>query len=70
MAEPSTRSAADASEALALLGVDCVTLVNNHVLDYGAEALLDTLEHLRAGEDDGRLTVSFGGAQEPAEPID
>jgi capsule synthesis protein PGA_cap len=23
-----------------------VTLANNHALDYGAQALLDTLEHL------------------------
>ena len=39
-----------ATEALNLLGVDCVTLANNHALDYGATALLDTLDHLdRAG---------------------
>jgi poly-gamma-glutamate capsule biosynthesis protein CapA/YwtB (metallophosphatase superfamily) len=31
---------------LRLLGVDCVTLANNHALDFGADALLDTLEHL------------------------
>jgi poly-gamma-glutamate synthesis protein (capsule biosynthesis protein) len=37
-----------AVEALQLLGVDCVTLANNHALDFGPEALLDTLEHLRA----------------------
>jgi poly-gamma-glutamate capsule biosynthesis protein CapA/YwtB (metallophosphatase superfamily) len=37
-----------AAERLAELGVDCVTLANNHALDYGADALLDTLEHLRA----------------------
>jgi poly-gamma-glutamate capsule biosynthesis protein CapA/YwtB (metallophosphatase superfamily) len=37
-----------AVEALNLLGVDCVTLANNHALDYREEALLDTLEHLRA----------------------
>jgi poly-gamma-glutamate capsule biosynthesis protein CapA/YwtB (metallophosphatase superfamily) len=37
-----------AVEVLARLGVDCVTLANNHVLDYGAEALLETLAHLRA----------------------
>jgi poly-gamma-glutamate capsule biosynthesis protein CapA/YwtB (metallophosphatase superfamily) len=37
-----------AVEVLARLGVDCVTLANNHLLDYGAEALLDTLAHLRA----------------------
>jgi poly-gamma-glutamate capsule biosynthesis protein CapA/YwtB (metallophosphatase superfamily) len=36
------------AELLAGIGVDCVTLANNHALDYGAEALLDTLEHLRA----------------------
>jgi poly-gamma-glutamate synthesis protein (capsule biosynthesis protein) len=35
-----------ATEALALLGVDCVTLANNHALDYGFDALDDTLRHL------------------------
>jgi hypothetical protein len=28
--------------------VDCVTLANNHALDYGHEALLDTFAHLEA----------------------
>jgi poly-gamma-glutamate synthesis protein (capsule biosynthesis protein) len=37
-----------AVEALAHLGVDCVTLANNHALDFGPEALLDTFEHLSA----------------------
>jgi poly-gamma-glutamate synthesis protein (capsule biosynthesis protein) len=37
-----------AAEMLAELGVDCVTLANNHVLDFGEEALLDTLAHLAA----------------------
>jgi poly-gamma-glutamate capsule biosynthesis protein CapA/YwtB (metallophosphatase superfamily) len=37
-----------ATELLGLLGVNCVTLANNHALDYGREALLDTFEHLRA----------------------
>ena len=37
-----------AAEVLAGLGVDCVTLANNHALDYGVEALLDTLDHLAA----------------------
>lgn len=37
-----------ATQALAHLGVDCVTLANNHALDYGAPALLDTLHHLHA----------------------
>lgn len=35
-----------AVRALRHLGVDCVNLANNHALDYGREALLDTLEHL------------------------
>jgi poly-gamma-glutamate capsule biosynthesis protein CapA/YwtB (metallophosphatase superfamily) len=37
-----------AVELLVLLGVDCVTLANNHALDYGVEALLDTLGYLAA----------------------
>jgi poly-gamma-glutamate capsule biosynthesis protein CapA/YwtB (metallophosphatase superfamily) len=36
-----------AVHTLRRLGVDCVTLANNHALDFGAEALLDTFEHLR-----------------------
>jgi poly-gamma-glutamate capsule biosynthesis protein CapA/YwtB (metallophosphatase superfamily) len=36
-----------AAEVLAHLGVDCVTLANNHALDYGLDAFLDTFEHLR-----------------------
>jgi poly-gamma-glutamate capsule biosynthesis protein CapA/YwtB (metallophosphatase superfamily) len=35
-----------AVELLVLLGVDCVTLANNHALDYGVDALADTLAHL------------------------
>jgi poly-gamma-glutamate capsule biosynthesis protein CapA/YwtB (metallophosphatase superfamily) len=37
-----------AVEALTLLGVDCVTLANNHALDFGADALLDTLALLES----------------------
>jgi poly-gamma-glutamate capsule biosynthesis protein CapA/YwtB (metallophosphatase superfamily) len=37
-----------ATEVLNRLGVDCVTLANNHALDYGEQALLDTFEHLRS----------------------
>jgi poly-gamma-glutamate capsule biosynthesis protein CapA/YwtB (metallophosphatase superfamily) len=37
-----------AAEALARLGVDCVTLANNHALDFGPDALVDTLAHLDA----------------------
>jgi len=35
-----------AVEVLSHLGVDCVTLANNHALDYGRVALLDTLDLL------------------------
>ncbi|MBK9180988.1 MAG: CapA family protein [Acidimicrobiales bacterium] len=35
-----------AATVLADLGVDCVTLANNHALDYGVDALLDTFRHL------------------------
>jgi poly-gamma-glutamate capsule biosynthesis protein CapA/YwtB (metallophosphatase superfamily) len=45
-----------AADFLARLGVDCVTLANNHALDFGYEALLDTFEHLRAAG------VAFAGA--------
>jgi poly-gamma-glutamate capsule biosynthesis protein CapA/YwtB (metallophosphatase superfamily) len=37
-----------AVDTLAVLGVDCVTLANNHALDYGHDALLDTFDHLDA----------------------
>ncbi|HYY80710.1 MAG TPA: CapA family protein [Actinomycetes bacterium] len=37
-----------AVELLRLLGVGCVTVANNHALDYGPEALQDTLELLAA----------------------
>jgi poly-gamma-glutamate capsule biosynthesis protein CapA/YwtB (metallophosphatase superfamily) len=38
-----------AVDLLVHLGVDVVTLANNHALDYGEVALRDTLEHVRAG---------------------
>jgi Bacterial capsule synthesis protein PGA_cap len=37
-----------AVQALTHLGVACVTLANNHALDFGEDALLDTLSHLTA----------------------
>ena len=42
------RAAPAAGERLAAMGVSCVTLANNHVLDFGADALHDTLMHLQA----------------------
>ncbi|MER3412240.1 MAG: poly-gamma-glutamate biosynthesis protein, partial [Thermoleophilia bacterium] len=40
------RAPPQAVEVLALLGVDCVTLANNHALDFGPQALLDTFSFL------------------------
>jgi poly-gamma-glutamate synthesis protein (capsule biosynthesis protein) len=34
-------------ETLLYLGVGCVSLANNHALDFGPDALLDTFAHLR-----------------------
>jgi poly-gamma-glutamate capsule biosynthesis protein CapA/YwtB (metallophosphatase superfamily) len=41
------RAPPEAVRTLTELGVDCVTLANNHSLDYGPEALEDTLDRLR-----------------------
>lgn len=46
-----------AVEVLHHLGVSCVTLANNHALDYGETALLDTLRRLA---DAGIATVGAG----------
>jgi poly-gamma-glutamate capsule biosynthesis protein CapA/YwtB (metallophosphatase superfamily) len=44
------RAPPQAVETLLHLGVDCVTLANNHALDFGVEGLLDTFAYLqRAG---------------------
>jgi poly-gamma-glutamate synthesis protein (capsule biosynthesis protein) len=40
------RAPPKAVETLVHLGVDCVTLANNHALDFGTEALLDTFRYL------------------------
>jgi poly-gamma-glutamate capsule biosynthesis protein CapA/YwtB (metallophosphatase superfamily) len=45
-----------AVEALRQAGVDCVTLANNHVLDYEEEALLEMLDLLHQGG------IAFTGA--------
>jgi poly-gamma-glutamate capsule biosynthesis protein CapA/YwtB (metallophosphatase superfamily) len=52
-----------AVELLTALGVRCVTLGNNHALDYGADALLDTLRYL---EDAGIAVVGAGPDLEAA----
>jgi poly-gamma-glutamate capsule biosynthesis protein CapA/YwtB (metallophosphatase superfamily) len=52
-----------AIEVLHHLGVDCVTLANNHALDYGRDALLDTLAHLR------KAGIAYAGAGEDVEEV-
>jgi poly-gamma-glutamate synthesis protein (capsule biosynthesis protein) len=52
-----------AAERLAELGVDAVTLANNHALDYGTEALLDTLSLLDAA---GIAAVGAGATDQLA----
>jgi poly-gamma-glutamate capsule biosynthesis protein CapA/YwtB (metallophosphatase superfamily) len=49
-----------AAERLAELGVDAVTLANNHALDYGPVALLDTLDYL----DEAGIAHAGAGADE------
>jgi poly-gamma-glutamate capsule biosynthesis protein CapA/YwtB (metallophosphatase superfamily) len=63
-----------AVEALTHLGVDCVTLANNHALDFGPEALLDTLTYVRdagiavvgagADRDEARLSATLRAGEE------
>ncbi len=56
-----------AAEELASLGVDCVTLANNHALDYGPEALLDTLARLdRVGIETVGAGADLRAARRPA----
>ena len=52
-----------AIETLTHLGVDCVTLANNHALDFGAVALSDTVDLLQAA---GIATVGAGADVEEA----
>jgi len=56
-----------AADTLADLGIDGVTLANNHTLDYGHEALTDTLAHLtRAGIRAVGAGPDLARAREPA----
>src|SRR5918995_1609279 len=48
-----------AAEVLKTLRVDCVTLANNHALDFGRRALLDTLDYLA----DAGIAVAGAGAE-------
>ena len=44
------RTSPKALPAIKDAGIDVVNLANNHVLDYGREAFLDTLDHLQSAE--------------------
>src|SRR5215218_2072399 len=55
------RAPPQAVETLLHLGVDCVTLANNHALDFGTDCLLDTFAHLRAAG------IGWAGAGENVE---
>jgi poly-gamma-glutamate capsule biosynthesis protein CapA/YwtB (metallophosphatase superfamily) len=57
------RAPPQAVELLVLLGTDCVTLANNHALDYGLDALADTLDHLATA---GIAVVGAGADLEQA----
>jgi poly-gamma-glutamate capsule biosynthesis protein CapA/YwtB (metallophosphatase superfamily) len=50
-----------AVETLRYLGVGCVSLANNHALDFGPDALLDTFAHLR------EAGIAWAGAGENEE---
>lgn len=57
-----------AAERLAELGVTCVTLANNHALDFGPDALADTLAHLAAaGVASAGAGPDLGAARRAAE---
>jgi poly-gamma-glutamate capsule biosynthesis protein CapA/YwtB (metallophosphatase superfamily) len=51
------RAPPEAMGLLTELGIDCVTLANNHALDFGPDALKDTLRHLAGA---GIRTVGAG----------
>lgn len=69
------RAPPEAVQALEYLGVDCVTLANNHALDFGHEALVDTCDYLSAAgikwvgagrdlaEARARVTIESGGGE-------
>jgi poly-gamma-glutamate capsule biosynthesis protein CapA/YwtB (metallophosphatase superfamily) len=61
------RSPPLALPALKEAGIDLVNLANNHVMDYGTEGLLDTMDHL---DNTGILRVGAGhDAKEAFNPV-
>ena len=56
---PALKCGAEALDALGYAGFDCVTLANNHINDYGAEGVLETLSLL-----DSRGIDHVGGGKD------
>jgi poly-gamma-glutamate synthesis protein (capsule biosynthesis protein) len=55
------------AEALTVAGIDCVSLANNHAMDFRAEALLETIHHLdRHGIAHAGAGSNLGDATKPA----
>ena len=54
------RSDPDMAKALKRAGIDIVTVANNHALDFGPQAFLDTIDYL----DQAGIKVVGGGANE------
>lgn len=50
------RSKPDTLKGLVYAGIDGVTIANNHILDYGPQAMLDTITHLN------RQKIGYTGA--------
>ncbi len=61
------RSEPESLRSLSALGVQAVSVANNHALDYGAEGLGETLDHLkRVGIESVGAGTSLDAAVEPA----
>ncbi len=60
---PSIKAPPETIGAIKRLGIDCVTLANNHVLDYGSQGYLDTCATLKAND------ILFFGAGENRQSI-
>ncbi len=64
--EYSFRFEPSAAKALKATGFDVVSLANNHILDYGVEALSDTMRYLKeAGIEAVGAGLNYNGANQP-----
>jgi poly-gamma-glutamate synthesis protein (capsule biosynthesis protein) len=61
------RAPVSAIESLQIAGIDCVSLANNHAMDFGSDAILDTFKRLdSAGICHAGAGKSLADAMEPA----